>query len=78
MLGQEVMERMIKGGGVLRLSVHYDSVALRGTAQCDLVTGASGKPMLRAKFGHSVKAILDFDLYGNFWEIEEQSEAQLR
>ena len=57
-------------GEKLRVNVHYDTVELSGVARCDIVTGMCGRPMLRAKFGHSIKAILDFDLCGKFWEAE--------
>lgn len=70
LMRQEVHGRMI-AGGELRLNVHYpDGLTLRGTAQCDAVCGSRGKLMLRARFGHSIKAILDFASYGETWEAE--------
>ena len=57
-------------GESLRLTVHYESVTLEGVARCDIVNGSGGRPMLRAKFGHSIKAILDFETYGIRWEAE--------
>ncbi len=56
--------------GLMVIHARYDEVSIDGTARCDHVAGSTGKMKLRAKFGHGVKAILDFDDYGAHWTAE--------
>ena len=56
--------------GLLVIMAEYEGLKLNGVARCDHVNGAGGKVKLRAKFGHGVKAILDFDDYGEGWTAE--------
>ena len=61
--------------GLMVIMAEFEDVRLHGVARCDHVSGASGKTKLRAKFGHGIKAILDFDEYGDSWQAEAAEES---
>ena len=60
----------IADGAMMKISMYYDTVTLHGIARCDLVKGGGGILKLRARFAHGVKAVLDFEHYGKYWEAE--------
>ncbi len=56
--------------GAMQIKAAFEGVSLSGAATCDHVSGGGGKIKLRARFGHGIKAVLDFDEYGESWEAE--------
>ena len=65
----EVIE-CVNQRGELRIAVSYNSVTLEGVAVCDPLSGGMNQPLVRAKFGHSIKAILKLEEYGRSWKAE--------
>ena len=68
-----VLERMFQRAK-LEISANFKTVSIKGTATCDFVLDSKGGNMLRAKFGHGVKAILKIEQYGITWRAEEAKE----
>lgn len=71
MLSRSEVIHQAQGLAVFRLKIRYDDAMIEGVAKCDLVSGSRRSVKLRARFGHGIKAILNFDDYGGEWEVIE-------
>lgn len=70
MLSREELIEHINKRQPMRITAQYDAVSVAGIADCDGLNGGRGCALVRAKFKHSIKAILPLDEYGKTWKAE--------
>ena len=70
-LNREQLAECVNRREKLWVTVRYKEVRVEGEAVCDPLVGGCEKALVRAKFKHSVKAILDVIDYGLYWEARK-------